>query len=58
MRKYVDNIWCCRRQRVYFLISQIHDHGQVAWYIVLFGKQFWIGPEKPGFLNRRKKNVD
>jgi hypothetical protein len=53
--KPVKNIWCCRRQEVFFLISKVKDHGETAWYIVFFGKEFWIGPEKPGFLDRKKR---
>lgn len=50
----VYNIWCCRPQHVYFLVSQVQDRDW-AWYIVVLGREFWIGPGRPTFLNRREK---
>ena len=49
--KPVKNIWCCREQVVFFLVSKVEG----SWYIVIAGKEFWIGKNRPGFLNKRDK---
>lgn len=51
----IQNIWCMRPQLIYFLISQVKEKHKYSWYIVLFGKEFWIGPNKPSFINNRDK---
>lgn len=45
-----------RYEYVYFKIAKILDHGEYSWYIVLFGYEFWIGANRPHFLNRKQKD--
>jgi hypothetical protein len=52
--KSITGIWCGRHHNTFFQISLINKS---SWYIVLLGREYWIGPGKPGFLNRKDRVV-
>ena len=52
---YIRNIWCMRVEHRFFNVSRILDHGAYSWYIVLLGKEFWIGPNRPEFIGKPRK---
>jgi hypothetical protein len=53
--KFIRNIWCMRTEHRYFCISKILDHGATSWYVILFGKEYWFGPNKPEFVGKERK---
>jgi hypothetical protein len=56
LKRYRKNIWCGRHQHVFFCISYIKDFRANAVYLVLFGYEFWIGEQRPTFLNKKQNN--